>query len=149
MKIDFYTAVEMFARLPHSRKSPYLHPQYVIDDASRDRDLEPVFFIYSEGGELFYYPFHLGRIAGTDYFDIQSAYAYGGPLSSTGAADFLTRAWQHHLSWCQNNNILAEFVRFHPWLENWDGFPGETRYMRETVGIDHIRKRAFHLIALG
>lgn len=143
MQVDLHTAVEVFGRLPDDRKSPYLHPYYVVSDASRDRGLEPVFFIYEDGGEVFYYALHKGRVEGTGYFDVQSPYAYGGPLSSTRDAGFLTRAWEHYLSWCQDNNILAEFVRFHPLLENWDCFPGETHYMRETVWIHLQQEEVF------
>jgi hypothetical protein len=133
---DFNTAIKAFHLLPDEQKSPYLHPYYVITDALRDRDLEPVFFIYKDGGELFYYAFHLGKVRGTCFYDIQAPYAYGGPLSSTRDAGFLAKAWQHYFSWCQAKNILAEFVRFHPLLENWRYYPEEIQDMRETVWID-------------
>lgn len=136
MLADYDTALKTFGLLPAEQKSPYLHPCYVITDALRDRDLEPVFFIYRDGGEIFYYAFHLGKVSGTDFYDIQSPYAYGGPLSSTCNKSFLSRAWHDYLSWCRVNNILDEFVRFHPLLENWRYYPGEIQDMRETVWID-------------
>ena len=136
MLADFNTALKVFHLLPDEQKSPYLHPYYVITDALRDRDLEPVFFIYKDGGEIFYYAFHMGKISGTHFYDIQSPYAYGGPLSSTRDASFLFRAWHAYISWCRVNNIMAEFVRFHPRLENWRNYPGEIQDMRETVWID-------------
>lgn len=136
MQADCNTALKVFHLLPDEQKSPYLHPYYVITDALRDRDLEPVFFIYKDGGEIFYYAFHLGKVQGTCFYDIQAPYAYGGPLSSTLDAGFLAKAWQHYFSWCQEKNILAEFVRFHPLLENWRYYPGEIQDMRETVWLD-------------
>jgi len=134
--VDFNTALKVFDLLHDEQKSSYLHPYYIITDAIRDRDLEPVFFIYKDGGDIFYHAFHLGKVQGTYYYDIQSPYAYGGPLSSTRDASFLSRAWHDYISWCRVNNILAEFVRFHPRLENWRYYPGEIQDMRETVWID-------------
>ena len=136
MQADYNTAIKAFGQLPDEQKSPYLHPYYVITDALRDRDLEPVFFIYKDGGEVFYYAFHVGKVQGTSLYDIQAPYAYGGPLSSTLDAAFLAQAWQYYFSWCQEKKILAEFVRFHPLLENWRYYPGEIQDMRATVWID-------------
>jgi len=135
MQADYNTALEVYNRFPDDVKDPYFNPYYVLGDAARDPSLEPVFFIYQNSGEVFYHGFHLGKIEGSPYFDIQSPYAYGGPVASTGDPDFLALAWQDYLSWCRDNHILAEFVRFHPRLENWRYYPGETRYMRETVWI--------------
>ncbi len=136
VQLDFLTALKVYDGLPEEQKSPYSHPIYVVTDALRDRSLETVFFVYREGGEFFYYPFHLGAVTGTPFYDIQSPYAYGGPLSSTSGSAFLSRAWQSYLSWCQEHNILAEFVRFHPCIENHSYYPGEIQPMRETVWVD-------------
>lgn len=136
MQVDFSTAVRMFELLPGRQQSAYLHPYYVMADVSRDQDLEPVFFVYREKDHIFYHAFHLGKVKGTDFSDIQSPYPYGGPLSSTLDRGFLKKAWSNYISWCQEKNILAEFVRFHPLLENWLYYPDEIRYMRKTVWID-------------
>jgi hypothetical protein len=143
MQVDLQTALAAFARLPDDRKSPYFHPYYVLADATRDRSLEPIFFVYAQGGETFYHAFHRGKVEGTGFGDIQSPYAYGGPLSSTRDPGFLAGAWQRYRSWCRDNRILAEFVRFHPLLENWCFFPGEIRKERETVWIDLRREDLF------
>jgi len=143
VQADYNTAIKAFGQLPDEQKSPYLHPYYVITDALRDRDLEPVFFIYKDGGEVFYYAFHVGKVQGTSLYDIQAPYAYGGPLSSTLDAAFLAQAWQYYFSWCQEKKILAEFVRFHPLLENWRYYPGEIQDMRETVWIDLLQEDIF------
>jgi len=135
VQADLNIALKAFNLLPDEHKSPYYHPYYVVADALRDRDLEPVFFIYKDGGEIFYYAFHLGKVSGTHFYDIQSPYAYGGPISSSMDVGFLSSAWQHYLSWCQDNHILAEFVRFHPLFEDWRYYPGEIQYMRQTVWI--------------
>ncbi|NPV89925.1 MAG: hypothetical protein HPY50_04015 [Firmicutes bacterium] len=136
MRVGFETALQVYERLPEDRRSPYFHPYYVTSDAVRDASLEPVFFVYRKAGEVYYHAFHLGRVAGTSMSDIQSPYAYGGPLSSTHDPGFLFEAWRQYKDWCRENSVLAEFIRFHPLIANWSFFPGEVRFMRETVWID-------------
>lgn len=143
MQVDYLTALKVFQQLPDEQKSPYLHPYYVCLDATRDQSLEPVFFVYTEEGKIFYYPFHIAGVPGTEFFDIQAPYAYGGPISSSHDPRFLSRAGSQYLSWCQAKNILAEFVRFHPLLANWRYYPGELQDMRETVWIDLQREELF------
>ena len=136
MQVDYRTALYVFEQFSNELISPYLHPFYVMTDALRDCTLKPVFWIYEEAGDIFYYPFHLGRVTGTDSFDIQSAYSYGGPLASTANQEFLTAAWQNFFSWCKANQVLAEFIRFHPLIKNQRYFLGETQHMRQTVWVD-------------
>ncbi|NLI91355.1 MAG: hypothetical protein GX434_03880 [Peptococcaceae bacterium] len=136
MLVDLSTADDIFAKLPEELKSPYFHPYFVVNDSLRDPSLTPLFFVYQEGGEIFYHAFHLGKVEGTLFFDIQSPYDYGGPLATTCEPDFLAHAWQHYLTWCRENRVLAEFIRFHPLLENWRFYPGEILPMRETVWLD-------------
>ncbi len=145
MLVDFNRAEEAFARLPSEQKSPYFHPIFVVSDALRDPSLTPLFFVYKDGGEIFYHAFHLGKVAGTPFFDIQSPYAYGGPLSSTTEPSFLAQAGRHYLAWCRENKILAEFIRFHPLLKNWRFYYGERLSMRETVWIDLLWQDRFSL----
>src|SRR5581483_11881257 len=111
---------------------------YVIADSKRS-DLLPRFFVYSSGGECFYHGVQMGRVVGTEFFDLQSAYGYGGPLSSSDATSFLEEAWRNYRTWCEANRVLAEFVRFHPLLENWRFYWGEVVSDRETVWIDLTR----------
>lgn len=138
MLIDVKYATEIFKNTFIDRGgSPYLHPFYIIADSKRDANLSPHFFLFKEGAEVFYYAFHLSPVPGeTDLFDIQSPYGYGGPISTTGNEDFLHSAWKDFSQWCKGNNVLAEFVRFHPFLENYRIFPGETVYDRDVVCIN-------------
>lgn len=53
-----------------------------------------------------------------DYFDITSCYGYGGPLVS----GYDLRDMEHFESlfhdWCVKSGVVAEFIRFHPFLDN-------------------------------
>ncbi|MEG2717735.1 MAG: GNAT family N-acetyltransferase [Eubacterium sp.] len=78
------------------------------------------------------------------YFDLTTPYGYGGFLIEGN--DFKTLN-EEYTSYCRNENIICEFVRYHPLLENWLGFElmydqvhlGETVYL-ETTSEDLIWK---------
>ncbi|MGI6491804.1 MAG: lipid II:glycine glycyltransferase FemX [Pelotomaculum sp.] len=89
---------------------------------------EPRLFIYCDAGTTILYPFILRRVEppwdGADYFDepyydITSPYGYGGPLAghSAGTTDW-DRFYWYFASYCRENNIITEFIRFHPVLCN-------------------------------
>lgn len=136
MDIGYKEAVEVYDNFPDTIKAPTLHPSYILADATRDKDLKPVFFVYNEGPALYYHGFHMAPIEGANLKDIQSPYGYGGPLSSSDDLEFLSRAWNAYESWCAENNVLVEFLRFHPLLKNWRFFNGEVIHDRETVWLD-------------
>jgi len=135
MEIGYDKAVAAFARLDPEKRAPSLHPCYVASDAEHTSGLRPVFFVYEHGDSLFYHGFHLGQVAGTGFADIQSPYGYGGPVASTADGEFLAEAWVSFRQWCKENNVLAEFIRFHPLLENWCYYHGESFEDRQTVWI--------------
>ena len=57
-----------------------------------------------------------GRIASDTLFDFITPYGYGGWLiEGEGNKDLLFSSYE---KWCQSNNIVSEFVRFHPILNN-------------------------------
>ncbi len=69
------------------------------------------------------------------YFDITTPYGYGGFLvEGKEYADLL----KDYISFCIKENIVCEFVRFHPLLENWKGLENlyEEIYLGDTVFMD-------------
>jgi hypothetical protein len=48
-----------------------------------------------------------------ELFDLESAYGYGGYLSN-GDEKFIKEALKRYKEYCQDQNIIAEFIRFHP-----------------------------------
>lgn len=85
-------------------------------------------FIYREGSASVIYPFLLrkvnlipwlkGRLE-EDLYDITSPYGYGGPLASTKAdRSILDNFYRCFSNYCERNNIITEFIRFHPLLGN-------------------------------
>lgn len=48
------------------------------------------------------------------YFDLETAYGYGGFYSNSGNKNFIERAMGLYKKRCIEENIIAEFIRFHP-----------------------------------
>ena len=49
-----------------------------------------------------------------NYFDLETPYGYGGFLTNCEEADFINRALSAYGEQCLKENIIAEFIRFHP-----------------------------------
>ncbi len=129
-------AQQVYDSLPDDSRYAHFSPAYILADAKRDPDLKPTFFLYREEGGIFYHGFHVGSVPGTAFFDIQSAYGYGGPLVLAEDAGFPARAVARYREWCRDSRILVEFVRFHPGMKNHALYDGEVFHNRRTVWID-------------
>jgi len=136
MLVDLDTAIKTYETFRGMSLPAAFHPQYLYVDSLSNIGTAPKYFVYEDGGKLFFYPFLLGRIPDTDYFDAQSPYGYGGPISNTEDIRFLRDAWTEYSSWCASVNVIAEFVRFHPLLENWRFYRGTVKDDRATVWIN-------------
>ncbi|MEA5088411.1 GNAT family N-acetyltransferase [Solidesulfovibrio sp.] len=137
--VDSVQARRAFASLPDDLRLPCLEPAYVLADVCRDDAAVPVFFVYRKGGETWYHPLVRRPVPGTDLFDLESAYGYGGPVATTDDPGFLAEADAAWQDWCGKNRILAEFIRFHPLLENQRFSMAESQENRTTVWIDLTR----------
>lgn len=75
---------------------------------------------------------------GDDYYDITSPYGYGGPLIlECQDKDQLLMTFESEFGvYCKTENIVSEFVRFHPICENAKTFEAiyQPQYLRQTVG---------------
>lgn len=55
------------------------------------------------------------------YFDIITPYGYGGPMfevNDENRGEFIEEYFIEFSKYCEKNNIVSEFIRFHPLLEN-------------------------------
>lgn len=59
-----------------------------------------------------------GTISHNQYYDLITPYGYGGFLVDGTNVDSLRLEYEQY---CHSNNIVCEFVRFHPILKNWAG----------------------------
>lgn len=74
------------------------------------------------------------------YYDIITPYGYGGPIITNvekGYRDTLIKEYVNEFKqYCKQNNIVSEFVRFHPMLKNATDMEGfyDIHHIRNTVG---------------
>jgi len=110
-------------QLPTCQQDVYYTPEY-YSLYQNYGDGEAMCFVFEEDGEILLYPFlrnsvnAVGYHLNEDYFDIQGAYGYNGIVTSCKEAAFIARFHKCFDDWCQSNNIIAEFSRFNPLLEN-------------------------------
>jgi len=53
------------------------------------------------------------------YYDLETAYGYGGIICNTSNKDFIKKAVSAYKKECLSQNIIAEFTRVHPFNENF------------------------------
>ncbi|CED70236.1 putative uncharacterized protein [Aliivibrio wodanis] len=60
----------------------------------------------------------ISKVSGTSIqetlYDLETPYGYGGPVSNSFDKDFLKRAFTSYKHHCKEQNIVCEFIRFHP-----------------------------------
>lgn len=67
----------------------------------------------------------IGNIEVSDgFYDLETAYGYGGFYTNSDDAGFVRRAMNLYKQKCQKANIVAEFIRFHP----FNAFPKNYSY---------------------
>ena len=54
------------------------------------------------------------KIINDGFYDLESAYGYGGFLTNSSNEVFLSKAFKCYAQRCKEENIISEFVRFHP-----------------------------------
>jgi len=105
------------ALLPPAYQDVYFRPEYVRLYAATDE--EACCFVHQDGDNLFLYPFLLREIPSVPgWFDIASAYGYGGPAANTTDLGFLRQARHRFEEEAAQRNVVAELIKFHPLLAN-------------------------------
>lgn len=136
--------------MPKKMQDVYFTREY-YNMYERNGDGSGRLFYYSDGkGNSAIYPFMLNKIYGysldKDYYDIETAYGYGGPISNCMQDGFLDEFEECFVSYCKLHNVVAEFIRFHPFMKNETFFKQniivqhnrQTVYLDLTKGIDKI-----------
>lgn len=78
----------------------------------------PLAYCANIQGEKLFHPFIRTPVRETGLFDLESVYGYSGPLATSDDPAFLTEAFQGFDQWATGNNIVSEFIRFHPLLQS-------------------------------
>jgi len=81
------------------------------------------------------------QMDGELYDIITAPYGYGGPLYDAADETLLKQFREEFLNYCSNENIVCEFIRFHPMLQNNWGMEEHLKvsFDRETVFLDLTR----------
>lgn len=79
------------------------------------------------------------KIEGKQYYDITTPYGYGGPIVVNGKGNTEQLIYEYDeafTEYCFENDIVCEFVRFHPLYDNAPEFASvyEVKAIRKTVG---------------
>lgn len=122
-----------------NQKDTYFTEEYI---RLYETEKEKAFcFIYQDKENTFLFPY-LRRICkiedDIEYYDFETAYGYGGPISTTDNIYFLQDAWKTFYDTAKENNYVAGFIRFHPIFNNTKSFEsiGKLIQDRNTVAID-------------
>jgi lipid II:glycine glycyltransferase (peptidoglycan interpeptide bridge formation enzyme) len=81
-------------------------------------------FVYEMDGDFALYPFlinsinHLGYDLDKEYYDIQGAYGYNGVVATSNDSLFIETFYKEFEEYCNMENIVCEFTRFHPLINN-------------------------------
>lgn len=111
------------------------------------KDNEEIFeFEYKEDNFIFYNiaikrPItKIGNVdIGDGYFDLETAYGYGGFYLNTENQEFVKIALEKYEQHCLEEKIIAEFIRFHPWNtfpQNQKEFLNMNSYDRDVVYVE-------------
>jgi hypothetical protein len=113
----------LFSKLPIEQQDIYFTPEY-YELYENNGDGKAQCFVFEENDEIALYPFlinsvnELGYDLDNEYFDIQGAYGYNGIVSTTIDKDFINLFSKSFNIFCSNNNIIAEFQRINPIIDN-------------------------------
>jgi len=134
--LEYREAKKIYHNLPSNLKIPGIDPYYVRNDAINYKNVAPVYLLYEDNEKKWIHNCLLGDVMNTQYKDIFSCYGYGGPVSNSEDKDFIRDANEAYLSWASNHNVIAEFLRFHPLLQNSRFYFADSSFNRLTVMVD-------------
>ena len=134
---------KFLSQLPKEKRDVYFTPEYYsLYEAYGDG--EAMCCIFEKEGQLVLYPFlknpitKIGYKLDKEYYDIQGSYGYNGIIVSDQSFELIASFWGEFDRWCQENDIVAEFTRFHPLLNNQQlASPKmKTFFSRYTIALD-------------
>ncbi len=84
-------------------------------------------------------PKFAGSLEPGKFFDLETPYGYGGPLSDSPIPVSSQNLFLEEMGlYANSHGIISQFVRFHPLLMNHEAMPVvfEARYLHDTIYID-------------
>src|SRR5688572_26769125 len=134
-----------YDQLPSIAKDIYATPGFYALFESENNGQANCFF-FERNGEFAMYPYlksnvnNLGYILPENYYDIQAPYGYNGLLATTHDVTFISEFSDEFQSFCKQENIIAEMIRFNPVTKNERLMPyAEAIDVLENVTVDLSR----------
>jgi hypothetical protein len=128
-------------RFPIIQQDIYFTREY-YELYEKNGDGKGILYVYENNEKVAIYPFLLKEIEGyglgEKYYDIETAYGYGGPLTNSYDVKFIRGFEKSFLTYCKESKIVAEFIRFHPLISNQQIFKNKLKVLhnRDSVYID-------------
>lgn len=126
-------------RFPVDKKDIYFSKKYI--GLYEDNHHKAICAVCRDDENIMLMPFIRGEIDG--FYDFETAYGYGGPISNTDDEEWDHKAFCGIHDFLKDNDYLCGFTRFHPLLcnerlapENPDGRYIQVFYDRQTISID-------------
>lgn len=125
-------------KIPKDSQDLYFREEYV---RLYETDSEKaICFVFEDKDNILLFPFLKRPFSYKDntYYDFETAYGYGGPISNNHSAEFMELALTTMSKMAAEMGYVCGFVRFHPILANWDSFEtvGHIIADRKTIAID-------------
>ena len=114
---------KLLSELPMRQQDIFYTPNY-YEIFEKNGDGEATCFVYKDYDDISLYPFLKKSInelvydIGGNYYDIQGAYGYNGIVSSSCRNEFNDGFHNAFNEYCLDNNIIAEFIRHNPIINN-------------------------------
>ncbi|MDD3630155.1 MAG: GNAT family N-acetyltransferase [Bacteroidales bacterium] len=114
---------DLLSKLPIEQQDIYFTPEY-YELYENNGDGKAQCFVFEDNDDIALYPFLINSVnkSGYDlddeYFDIQGAYGYNGVVTTSNEKNFIKKFYLSFDEYCKNENIIAEFTRFHPLINN-------------------------------
>ena len=115
--------LKIISLLPLDYQDIYYHPDYISLNCL-NKNSEGFLYFNIENSKVWVNPFIKTKVPDLlknntkTFFDLQTAYGYGGPISNTKDINFIQNSNLKFFEWVKSNNIVCEFVRFHPLINS-------------------------------
>ena len=96
-------------------QAPIFHSQAYVSSLL-DTHKKPFTFSFTQNNQYFSNTAIIEPIPHTPYYDMSSPYGYGGYMSNSSSLVFLSTAIKAQTQKAHELGIIAEFIRFHPFL---------------------------------
>ncbi len=97
-----------------TQKDIYFSESYV--KLATGKNETPLCIVCTEYGNIMLLPFLRSEFK--DFFDFETPYGYGGPISNCNDKEWNEKALNEIINYFASKNYLAGFLRFHPLLNN-------------------------------